>query len=704
MTQLWMDGFDHYGGSATNMTEGVWAALAKATPTDPSFGARTGTYALRLDAPNAEARRALGATISEVFIGLGFYTSSLPTANGDQFPFQLRTTGNSKICSVSVRADGGLQFRLGAENGAILGETTGPVLVAGTWHHIECRFVRDAVAGIFEARVDGVVVLSLTALALGADDFAIFACGADDIFGADIYIDDLIVRDELGTVNNGFEGDLRVATLNPVANGVNQGWAARSIQKLSTGVMSFLDSDNDMGISYADNAAFEIGAGDFCTETFVRFTDTIGDNTFAAILSKWRETGDERSWRLILEGANLSGNLIFETSTDGTSGDVSQVHAFPFVPVTDRWYHIAVARSGGVSKMFLDGVQIGLDAADVRNYDDNAASLFVNGSQNGISTTFNDESVDGWMDGVRFTVGAARYIANFFVPTDALPDDVGGDPLYASVELLLNFDDVDNTDQSSNAFVGVLMNAPEVLFPADSVAYQTISSLDPDDNNFVEAALVPAVGTLTLTGQPLDTETVVLGATTYTFQTVLVDVADNVLIGATASDSLDNLRAAVNLEAGAGTLYGTGTVANLSANLSDLPGDQILATALAAGAAGNTITSTETLTNGSWSAATLLGGLDIPANSEFTVSALPPEVTGVKSVAVVTRSFKTDGGASELTASFVAQDGSSTAGNNNPMTLSPTYYEDTFEVDPSTAGDLTPSSLVGARIRLNRTL
>ena len=54
--------------------------------------------------------------------------------------------------------------------------------------------------------------------------------------------------------------------------------------------------------------------------------------------------------------------------------------------------------------------------------------------------------------------------------------------------------------------------------------------------------------------------------------------------------------------------------------------------------------------------------------------------------------------------SFVVAGGSSDQGSDRPITLNPTYYEDTFERDPGTLGALTPSTLNGARIRLDRTL
>ena len=284
-----------------------------------------------------------------------------------------------------------------------------------------------------------------------------------------------------------------------------------------------------------------------------------------------------------------------------------------------------------------------------------------------------------------------------------MPNDVIGDPLYNSVELLLNFDDVLNTDESANAFVDSLIGGAAIFFPDDDVAYQTIDGETPTDYDFVEAELVSATGTLTLSGQPLNTETVTLGSVTYQFQTVLTAVANNVLIGADAEESLDNLLAAIIQELGEGTIYGTGTVFNPDAFATDVTGTLLLATARVAGTAGNAKVTTETLTNGSWSAATLLGGLDIPANSEFTMGNLPADVTGVNALAVITRSFKTDTGTSELTASFVKDGGFAAAGAARALPTSPTYFEDTFETDPETAGVLTPSTLVNSRIRLDRT-
>lgn len=119
---------------------------------------------------------------------------------------------------------------------------------------------------------------------------------------------------------------------------------------------------------------------------------------------------------------------------------------------------------------------------------------------------------------------------------------------------------------------------------------------------------VHATETLTLTGQPLNTETVTINTNVYTFQTVLTDTDGNVLIGATASASLDNLIAAMNLGPGAGTTYALSTTLHATVTAEATAGDTMLATARISGTGPNAFDTTETLTNGSWGAATLSGG------------------------------------------------------------------------------------------------
>ncbi len=106
-----------------------------------------------------------------------------------------------------------------------------------------------------------------------------------------------------------------------------------------------------------------------------------------------------------------------------------------------------------------------------------------------------------------------------------------------------------------------------------------------------------------------DTQTVVIGGQTYTFNTSLTNTANNVLIGASAGAMGDNLAAAINAGTGAGTLYGVGTVANASVTAVSNGSGVVTVTAITGGTTGNSIAISETLTNGAWAGgATVLSG------------------------------------------------------------------------------------------------
>jgi uncharacterized protein len=143
-----------------------------------------------------------------------------------------------------------------------------------------------------------------------------------------------------------------------------------------------------------------------------------------------------------------------------------------------------------------------------------------------------------------------------------------------------------------------------VAMKKKGLGYTTVPTATVVDNGAVAAK-----GTLTLSANVQNNETVTIGAKTYTFQTVLTNIDGNVKIGATASDSLDNLIAAINLTAGSGSLYATATTIHPTVSAAVAVDDRVALTAKSAGFAGNSIATTETLQNGSFAAPTLTDGL-----------------------------------------------------------------------------------------------
>lgn len=119
-----------------------------------------------------------------------------------------------------------------------------------------------------------------------------------------------------------------------------------------------------------------------------------------------------------------------------------------------------------------------------------------------------------------------------------------------------------------------------------------------------------ALGTLTSSGNFVDSEKVLIGGVTYTFTVNLTGAANEIKIGATASDSLDNLIAAINHAAGEGTTYGTGTVVHPTVTAAAGAGDTAVITAKTIGVAGNSIATTVVAASASFGAVTLEGGVN----------------------------------------------------------------------------------------------
>lgn len=145
----------------------------------------------------------------------------------------------------------------------------------------------------------------------------------------------------------------------------------------------------------------------------------------------------------------------------------------------------------------------------------------------------------------------------------------------------------------------------------DAVQILRALAFDNQSANFTAGLVVTGIGVLgtgTLTGTTIaDGDTVTIGTVTYTFQDDLVDEPNNVHVGASDSASLDNLIAAINAGEGAGTDYGTGTVANPHVSAAAGDGDTMVVTAREAD--GIATATTANLTSGDWGAAALAGGI-----------------------------------------------------------------------------------------------
>ena len=99
-----------------------------------------------------------------------------------------------------------------------------------------------------------------------------------------------------------------------------------------------------------------------------------------------------------------------------------------------QWYHVAVARNGTSTKLFIDGVQAGATYADTTVYTNSITRPVIAADGN----SFGNNALNGYIDDLRVTKGIARYTSNFavpYLPTQPLP--LNNNPYQANTTLML---------------------------------------------------------------------------------------------------------------------------------------------------------------------------------------------------------------------------------------------------------------------------
>jgi hypothetical protein len=174
-----------------------------------------------------------------------------------------------------------------------------------------------------------------------------------------------------------------------------------SVKKYGTGSMEF-DGTGDWLIM-KDTPEMVFGTGDFTIEFWVNTNQTV--NEFAVV--------DFRT-------VNGFFPFIAHDSTRGVFYYLNSDYRIESntVLTTGIWYHIAVARSGSSTKLFINGTQAGSTYT-------NSNSLSVGANRPAIG--INGESLgtlplNGYIDDLRITKGVARYTAAFTPPTAAFPN------------------------------------------------------------------------------------------------------------------------------------------------------------------------------------------------------------------------------------------------------------------------------------------
>jgi len=164
-------------------------------------------------------------------------------------------------------------------------------------------------------------------------------------------------------------------------------------QKFGNGSL-LLDGVAGSYVFVQSSTDFQFGTGDFTIEGWVyRNTTGTQQNIF-----DFRTTSPQS---VPLLGFSSGGNLFY--NVNGSSVIVGSTAAS-----INQWNHIAVARSGTETKIFLNGIQQGSTFTDTTDYI--SAPLYIGARFDGL---FN---LNGFIDDVRVIKGIAVYTTNFTPP------------------------------------------------------------------------------------------------------------------------------------------------------------------------------------------------------------------------------------------------------------------------------------------------
>ena len=153
---------------------------------------------------------------------------------------------------------------------------------------------------------------------------------------------------------------------------------------------------------------FAFGTGDFTIEAWIKIDDDTNTNS----IYDSRPSGSNGAQIALFYSGSGNAILFAHGGTVRITGtiDVGADHA---------WHHIALTRSSGSTKLFVDGVQDGSTYSDSTSYENPANRPLIGqsgGSTNLDATTF----FKGYISNLRVCAGHAVYTANFTPPTSPL--------------------------------------------------------------------------------------------------------------------------------------------------------------------------------------------------------------------------------------------------------------------------------------------
>jgi hypothetical protein len=181
---------------------------------------------------------------------------------------------------------------------------------------------------------------------------------------------------------------------------------------------NYFDGTGDY-LTVPDNVAFDFGAGNFTIELWVYIAgnSSLNNNSVreANVVASFPTTSQTltNSWGLGILGSGTSTGtgIIFSNWQSGSNAFVSATVTVP----QNSWNHIAVARSGTTTKLFLNGAEVGSGTLSLQTVDSGQAIAIGRLGYPGFI-----QELNGYISNVRVLKGTALYTGSYTIPTAPL--------------------------------------------------------------------------------------------------------------------------------------------------------------------------------------------------------------------------------------------------------------------------------------------
>ena len=193
-------------------------------------------------------------------------------------------------------------------------------------------------------------------------------------------------------------------TVTPVGNA-----QISTTQSKFGGASIYLDGSGDY-LQSPTSTDFILGTNDFTLEAWIYplgFAGAPNYNNYGPIFEY--RTANVSQVNVLLSFIGSSTLVFYVSGSARITGSAIS---------TNQWTHVALTRSSGITRMFINGIQSGSSYSDTNSY---VSSVFRIGGNIAGDAFFN-----GYIDDLRITKGVARYTSNFTPPKAELPGAVTG--------------------------------------------------------------------------------------------------------------------------------------------------------------------------------------------------------------------------------------------------------------------------------------